>query len=214
MNDKWTSSLGETRTLVVKALDSLRTKVLEKVLQRLRPRSTREAWAWKQRDKFSSAWVLALPGYQTRLTCAEFSLAAATNLCLPPLICLERQGEVIKGQTKVDIHGDNIQATCLQGDHWRKRHDSLVILTNQMCLWAGVSCEMEVFNLFQGTICQEALSRVERSQQRQGLVPDLRITVPPLTTAVGGVVRGQEGEEEEVEVVQQGASRPPSQRRC
>ena len=144
-----TQPLGETRTLVVKALETLRTNVLEKVLKGVRPRSTREAWAWRQRDKVSSAWVLALPGYQTKLTCAEFSLTAVTNLCLPPSICLEREVEVIKGQTKVDIHGNNSQATHLQGDHWRKRHDSLVILTGQMCLWPGVSCEMEVFNLFQ-----------------------------------------------------------------
>ena len=103
---------------------------------------------------------------------------------------------MIKGQVKVDKHGDKIQATCLEGDHWRRRHDSLVQLTHEMCLWAGVKCDMEVFKLFQATICQDALSRIERAQQRQGLVPDLRVTVPPLTAVVGGGGRSEGGEEE------------------
>ena len=180
------STSGETRTELVTALENLRAKVLGKVLKKVRPKSTREAWAWRQRDKVSSAWVLAIPGYQSTLTSAEFSLAAATNLCIPPPVCLEREGETIKGNVTIDCHGDRIQATCIEGDHWRRRHDLLVQLTHQMCLWAGVSCDMEVFNLFQGVVCQAALSRMERAQQRQTLVPDLRITVPPLTVVVGG----------------------------
>ena len=159
--------------------------MLGKVLERVRPKSTREAWAWGQRDKVSSAWILALPGHQTNLTSAEFSLAAATSLCIPPPVCLEREGETIRDNIKIDKYGDKIQATCVEGDHFRRRHDSLVILTHQMCLWAGVACEMEVYNLFQGAICQAGLSRLERHQQRQGLVPDLRITAPPLTAVAG-----------------------------
>ena len=36
--------------------------VLNKVLEAVRPKSTRAAWAWKQQDKVSSAWLLCLPG--------------------------------------------------------------------------------------------------------------------------------------------------------
>ena len=86
------STSGETRSRLVKALESLKVKALGKVLEKVRPKSTREAWAWRQRDKVSSAWILALPGYQTRLDSAEFSLAAATYLCIPPKVCLERAG--------------------------------------------------------------------------------------------------------------------------
>ena len=99
---------------------------------------------------------------------------------------------------KIDIHGDNIQATGLVGDHWRKRHDSLVQLTHRMCLWASVPVEMEVFNLFSGVVRQEGLSRLQRAEQRQTLVPDLRITVPPLVGRHhGGAVATPDGGEEE-----------------
>ena len=46
-------------------------------------------------------------------------------------------------------------------------------------MWAGVSAEMEVFNLFSGHVRQEGLSRLERAKQRQSLVPDLRIAIQP-----------------------------------
>ena len=42
---------------------------------------------------------------------------------------------------------------------------------------------MEVFNLFSGVVRQEGLSRMEKARQRQSLVPDLRIDVPPLGIA-------------------------------
>ena len=60
----------------------------------------------------------------------------------------------------------------------------LVQFVHQSCMWAGVRCEMEVFNLFSGVVRQEGLSRMEKAKQRQSLVPDLRIDVPPLGIAV------------------------------
>ena len=47
-------------------------------------------------------------------------------------------------------------------------------------MWGGVEAEVEVFNLFSGSVRQEGLSRIEQARQRQTLVPDLRISVPPL----------------------------------
>ena len=71
---------GETRSRIMAAQEKTASKVLDKVLARMRPRSTREAWAWRQRDKVSSAWVLAILGHLTILNSQEFSLAAAINL--------------------------------------------------------------------------------------------------------------------------------------
>ena len=65
----------------------------------------------------SSSWLLALPGVDSNLTNAEFSEAAAANLCLPSPACRERVEDTVKGNRKVDIYGDNVQATCLPGDH-------------------------------------------------------------------------------------------------
>ena len=154
-------------------------------------KSTRAAWAWRQRDKVSSAWLLAIPGSNTTLSSAEFAEAAAANLCLPSPACVGRVGETVKGQTKIDIHGDSIQAAALKGDHWRQRHDMLVQFTDRSCMWAGVHCEREVFNLFSGVVRQQGLTRMEKVKQRQSLVPDLRIAAPPPAVAEAEVVRGR-----------------------
>ena len=47
-----------------------------------------------------------------------------------------------------------------------------------MCQWAGIDAEVEVFNLFAGSIPQEGLSRMERGRKVQSIVPDMRISVP------------------------------------
>ena len=47
-----------------------------------------------------------------------------------------------------------------------------------MCQWAGLESEVEVFNLFAGSIPQEGLSRMDRGRKGQSIVPDLRISIP------------------------------------
>lgn len=169
---------GSTRSKIMEAVENTRSLLLTKALEDVRPLSTRAAWAWKQRDKVSSAWLQALPGFDTSLTSAEFGEAAATSLCLPSPACKGRVGEVIRGRVTVDEYGDNVQATSLPGDHWRARHNQILHLLHCLCLWAGLPVEMEVFNLFSGLVQQEGLSRVEKTKQRQALVPDMRITMP------------------------------------
>ena len=83
------------------------------------PRKARPAWAWKQRDKISSSWLLTLPGGDSTLSNAEFVEAAATNLCLPSPACMGRVGETVKGRKVIDMNGDQVQATALPGDLWR-----------------------------------------------------------------------------------------------
>ena len=78
----------------------------------------------------------------------------------------------------VDLYGDSIQSAILPGDHWRKRHDVYKMKLYNLCSWAGLNCEVEVFNLFAGSIPQEGLSRMEKGRKRQSIVPDLRIAIP------------------------------------
>ena len=106
---------------------------------------------------------------------SEFSHSATINLCLPSTACMDRVGEVIKGQVVVEMHGDNIQSTSLPGDHWRKRHDQMKLLIYRLCMWSGLPADMEVFNLFSRYISQEGLARIH--SHRQGLNPDLRIAI-------------------------------------
>ena len=182
---------GATRKSITEAVENTRAKVLAKALDLVRPKSTRAAWAWRQRDKVSSAWLLAIPGPDTTLSSAEFREAAAANLCLPSPACAGRIGETVKGQKRIDKYGDTIQATPLCGDHWRRRHDLLVQFVDRSCMWAGVPAEREVFNLFSGAVRQQGLSRLEAARQRQSLVPDLRIAVQPLAVVEAEVARGR-----------------------
>ena len=73
---------------------------------------------------------------------------------------------------------ESVQSTTLVGDHYRTRHDQCKLLLNRMCQWAGLPCDMEVFNLFSGVIPQEGLNRMERGRKVQSIVPDLRISLP------------------------------------
>ena len=120
------SVTGKTRGKVEETRENTRAKVLEKALTTVRPKSTRAAWAWRQRDKISSAWVLALPSADTALSNAEFAEAPASSLCLWSPACQGRVREPINGQKKTDEYGDTVQSTAPRGDHWRMRHNSML----------------------------------------------------------------------------------------
>ena len=96
-------------------------------------------------------------------------------LCLPSPACQEKLGETLRSRAVVDLYGDQVQSTALPGDHWRTRHDRVKLQLFRMCQYAGVPCQMEVFNLFSGSIPQAGLNRMERGRKVQSIVPDLRI---------------------------------------
>ena len=171
---------GSTRGKLAEERDQTWAKLVKKGLEvhPAQDRTNRPVWSWLQRDKLSAAWLQALPGPDTSLTSAEFSEAAAASLCLPSPACADRLGQVIRGAQVVDLHGEAVQCTITTGDHQRKRHDSVKMRLFQMCQWAGIDAEVEVFNLFAGSIPQEGLSRMERGRKVQSIVPDMRISVP------------------------------------
>ena len=178
------SVTGKTRGEIVSAREKTRAQLLTKALSLYMPRKAWPAWAWKQRDKISASWLLALPEADSSLSNAEFAEAAATSLCLPSPACMGRVGETVKGRKVIDIYGDQVQAAPLPGDHWRQRHDQLKHVLHRLCIWAGLPCDLEVFNIFSRHIPQAGLARIDRNRDRQGMVPDMRIT---LTT--GGISR-------------------------
>ena len=171
---------GSTRGKIAEERDITWAKLVRKGLE-MHPkqdRTNRPVWSWLQRDKLSAAWLQALPGPDTSLTSAEFSEAAAASLCLPSPACADRLGQVIRGAQVVDLYGEALQCTVTVGDHFRKRHDAYKMKLLQMCQWAGLDAEVEVFNLFAASIPQEGLSRMERGRKIQSIVPDMRITIP------------------------------------
>ena len=171
---------GSTRGKVAEERDKTWANLVKKGLEMhpIQNRSNRPVWSWLQRDKLSAAWLQALPGPETNLTSAEFSEAAAMSLCLPSPACADRLGQVIRGAQVVDLYGEAVQCNITTGDHYRKRHDAFKMRLFQMCQWAGIDAEVEVFNLFAGSIPQEGLNRMERGRKVQSIVPDMRITIP------------------------------------
>ena len=78
----------------------------------------------------------------------------------------------------VDLYGEAVQCNITTGDLYRRKHDTFKMRLFQMFEWAGMDAEVEVFNLFAGSILQEGLSRMERGRKVQSIVPDMRISIP------------------------------------
>ena len=74
----------------------------------------------------------------------------------------------------VDLYGEAVQCNITIGDLYRKKHDTFKMRLFQMFERAGMDVEVEVFNLFAGSILQEGLSRMEIKSQ-QSIVPDMRM---------------------------------------
>ena len=160
-------TLGMRKT-VVEQTEKIWSKVVMKCLEMHPDRRSRAVRSWPERDKLSSAWLLALPTGETAISSAEFAEAAAALLCLPSAACKDKIGCSV-GDRKVDLYGDAVQAARMKGDGWRTRHDSVKMMLARLLKWAKVSFQCEVFNLFAHLIPQEGLSRLERGRKRQGL---------------------------------------------
>ena len=65
----------------------------------------------------------------------------------------------------VNPYGEAVHCNITTGDHYRKKHDTFKMRLFQMFEWAGMDAEVEVFNLFVGSIPQEGLSRMETKSQ-------------------------------------------------
>jgi hypothetical protein len=123
-----------------------------------------------------------------------FSEEVAVSLCLPSPACQDRVREVIngRGRKNVDKNGNNIQSTCLKGDHWRLGHDQIKLAFYRLCTWAGNPVEMEVFNLFSGPGTPVVKDRPLAKCQCQK--PDLNCTLLKFSFGLlSGIVLNREG---------------------
>ena len=78
---------GSTRKMVVEQMDKIWGSVLKKGLESHPDRRARPVMSWPERDKLSSAWLLALPTGDTALSSPVFAEAAAAMLCLHSPAC-------------------------------------------------------------------------------------------------------------------------------
>ena len=63
-----------------------------------------------------------------------FSEAVCSHICLPSPACRDRVGEKV-GKAVVDLYGDKVMATTLQGDTWRIKHDTVKSEVNRLCVY-------------------------------------------------------------------------------
>ena len=115
---------------ITSQLEELKLKVLVESLTRRassRDKAVREArpvWAWPNRDKLTTAWLLSLPGPHSSLSTPIFQEGLAMVLSLPSPACRDRVGERI-GSSRVDQWGDSLKREALAGNGWKVRHDRL-----------------------------------------------------------------------------------------
>ena len=174
---------GSTRQKLVRRLEELRGAVFTEAIKRKPEKRSRQFLAWVNRDKLSTAWLQCLPG-PGGLNSAAFSEAMALVLCMPSPACRERVGQKVGSRNGcVDIYGDKIMSSQMPGDHWRTRHDTVKMELASLCAYAKVEHTTEVFGLFAPLIHQQALTRIESGQKRQGLVPDFRLKTTDNTGA-------------------------------
>ena len=138
----------------------------------------------------------------------EFREIAAAFFGAPSPACAPLVGAPFFGRKDgaqlgvVDAHGDNLASAAMVGDGWRKAHDSVVAAIVDASHDAGLAASLEVFGIFSPLILAGAArAPLDEgggigSRRRQGLVPDLKLDLPPdLGTADGAsVTRPQLGE--------------------
>ena len=138
------SVTGKTRTRIMEQMELTRSQLLDKALAEYGDQAARPCWSWANRDKLSAAWLLTVSG----LTAAEFSEAATSHLCLPSPACINRVGETVRGDTKMDIYGDRVRSVAHCGAGYRHRHDLIKHFLLRQMKFAGIQVECEIFNLF------------------------------------------------------------------
>ena len=148
------STDGSTRMLVTEQLETLRLATLKKHLGEMREQKARPVCSMNQKDKLTTAWLLALPGAQSSLTTPIFKKGIAMVLCILSPACKERVGEKI-GSGRVDLWGDSVRSQHLPGGSWTIRHNRTKAELMRMLGWSRFVATCEIGGLFQHLIRQQ-----------------------------------------------------------
>ena len=171
------SITGATRKVLTRSREETRLQVLERAMETHSDQFCRGVSSWKERDKMTTAFLLANPGPTTGISSPFFAEALGTLLCLPSRACSDRVGERV-GTGRVDAHGERVILENLPGAHWTERHNIMAQEVAAVCAYERVVAEREPFGLFGHLVPQQALSALQRNQVSQVLRPDLRLEIP------------------------------------
>ena len=168
---------------VTTQLEGLTLATLKKHLGDYRDRKARPICCMQQKDKLTTAWLLALPSAQGSLSSPVFREGLAMVLCLPSPACRDRVGEKI-GSGRVDQWGDVVKCQTLSGGSWTIRHDRTKAELMRMLGWSGIVASCEVTGLFQHLIPPVARDRPDVRNQSHIMVPDYRLQLPSSTPGI------------------------------
>lgn len=175
---------GATRMAVTSQLEGLTLATLNKHMKEYRDRKARPVCLTQQKDKMTTAWLLALPTPQGTISTPIFREGLAMVLALPSPACKDRVGQKIGGG-RVDLYGDAVKCeTTLVGGSWVIRHDRTKGEIMRMLGWSGIVASCEVSGLFQHLVPPAARDRLEVQRQSHVMIPDFRLQLPHTTTGL------------------------------
>ena len=198
---------GTQRELTAE-VEEARRRDLESLIDAL-PTTDRRRVAYhaNAKDRWARVWVSGIPDGATEgappraFVEGVASYLGTASPCSRPLVgqhIYNKDGAV---RATVDTYGDSLAATSLVGGGWTRHHDAV---KNAMCdvmQELGLNACVEVWNLFSPLIPPGARRApldapgIAARQMRQGLVPDIRMDLPPgLGTATDAASRTQLGE--------------------
>jgi hypothetical protein len=147
-------------------------------------------------SKTASMLMTSWPGADFHLSGPQFSDALRNHFGAPPIRVAPFTGNKLtsslgievtynrgprKGLAKVcDEFGRRLVSSAVDGDDWRKRHDSIKSVTSSLLRDMGLNCQEEVYNLFASANSPAANGFFNGAastafRERQGCVPDLGV---------------------------------------
>ena len=123
--------------------------------------------------------LTAVPTPDSTLTAPQWAERIARHYGKPSPACSRIEGQRVKGpQSKVvDKFGVVIESTPMKGDGWRQCHDKVKHGIAMLAYSLGITCDVEVFNLFADLFGPDVLQELQAHgvKYKQGIVPDFRI---------------------------------------
>ena len=163
---------GSSRTILVKEIEVLRAKALDKAMEEFPDQSVRPALVRRNTDKLSFSFLLAKPGPYTGIEAVYFSEQLLALLAVPSVLCRGRVGQKV-GRMKVDKWGDNILNATLPGNHFIRGHNTMKNTLNSLFRYCGLLSEVEPYGVFADLILQQPINRNDAFWAAQAMKPDI-----------------------------------------
>ena len=168
---------GSSRALLVKEIETLRARALDKAVDVFPNQNCRPVMVRKNADKLSFSFLLSKPGPHSGIPSVHFSEQVLALLAVPSVLCRGRVGERV-GKLKVDKWGDNILNATLPGNHFIRGHNIMKNTLNNLFKYCGLMSEVEPYGVFADLIPQQPLNRDQAFRAAQAIIPDLRVELP------------------------------------